>query len=751
MSNEINKKIVTITEWNDMSTSLAKVDMSKLNQVIEDGKVTESEMTYVLDKNGDGKVTHVDFSYYDAGAFRQIGNILRKHNFKIYDDLWRVKASWLIYDESYVQGVPSHFWKDETFVMSAVKEKGFALKYADISFKKDKTIVLEAVKHHGMSLQYADVSFRSDKDVVLEAVKNTGHAIQLADQTLKNNWNIALAAVRQRKCPKQAKRTTERVRDILGCGQIVQHVGDTLKNDKTFILKVVKHDGWSLKNLEHFKDDYDVVLAAVKNDGFALLHASEKLKATKEIALEAIKQDGRTLKFADASLQNDKDVVFAAVKNDSSALYHASTRLKSDREVVLAAVSFSGYALQHADPTLQNDKKIVLTAVENTGSVIQYASPALRDDKDVALAAVRNDSQALKHVGPVMKDDKDVVFAAIREGYGSSFEYAGSKLKSDKDFVFKIIKKDALAFLHGDISLRKDKDFIMKALKDGTDIFNYADPSVKEDIGFATEVVVFSWLSIHEPPHSTPWSDSARNSTWQNVAKNKIGLNQFFSDDELRTPTSFKEALNRKYNISNTMNFRSLETLKAVLTNRAIPTNDIDNGKSCIIIVPEASWYGHNLHESADKVVDRMVDLGYRVMYYEAGNEMQVRQSLESASQSGRSPADVVMFAGDGDSDQIEVGKDTLSKKMSEEHYLDTTDFIGNSAIHLNKYVKDTGDVIINTESRGREIKTGNNLANFIRNTLPKTIKVHYSNERNGIADIEINDKGRPDILFYIR
>ncbi len=40
------------------------------------------------------------------------------------------------------------------------------------------------------------------------------------------------------------------------------------------------------------KDNNDIVLTAVKKNGFALISASEKLKNDKNIVLEAVSQDG---------------------------------------------------------------------------------------------------------------------------------------------------------------------------------------------------------------------------------------------------------------------------------------------------------------------------------------------------------------------------------------------------------------------------------------------------------------------------
>ena len=55
--------------------------------------------------------------------------------------------------------------------------------------------------------------------------------------------------------------------------------------------------------------------------------------------------------------------VLAAVKQNGWALEHASPALRKDPEVVLAAVSDSGRALEYASNKLRNNREFVRTAL----------------------------------------------------------------------------------------------------------------------------------------------------------------------------------------------------------------------------------------------------------------------------------------------------------------------------------------------------------------------------------------------------
>jgi hypothetical protein len=68
------------------------------------------------------------------------------------------------------------------------------------------------------------------------------------------------------------------------------------------------------------------------------------LKNDKEVVMVAVAQDGRALRFASDALKNDKEVVMVAVAQDGRALEYASDALKNDEEVVMFAVAQGGRA-----------------------------------------------------------------------------------------------------------------------------------------------------------------------------------------------------------------------------------------------------------------------------------------------------------------------------------------------------------------------------------------------------------------------
>ena len=161
--------------------------------------------------------------------------------------------------------------------------------------------------------------------------------------------------------------------------------------------------------------DREEVLAAVKQDGYALDDADESLKKDKEIVLAAIKENGRALEYADESFRKDREIVIAAVKNSGALLEYADEPFRKDREIVLSAVKQSGSALKYADESFRMDREIVLEAVKQDGCALEYADDSFKADREVVLDAVKMPfSNALLFADDTLKADREIVLEAFK-------------------------------------------------------------------------------------------------------------------------------------------------------------------------------------------------------------------------------------------------------------------------------------------------------------------------------------------------
>lgn len=138
-------------------------------------------------------------------------------------------------------------WNDKEFVLDRVKKDGFELKYASEELKNDKEVVLEAVKAIGE---------KTELKHELENVLNRGQELELEEILLDL---VKAYAIHEYDTP------------------VGDYVSEKLRNNKEFMIEVVKQDGYALEFAgEEQKNNTEVVLEAGKQDGYALKFAGKK-------------------------------------------------------------------------------------------------------------------------------------------------------------------------------------------------------------------------------------------------------------------------------------------------------------------------------------------------------------------------------------------------------------------------------------------------------------------------------------------
>ena len=92
-------------------------------------------------------------------------------------------------------------------------------------------------------------------------------------------------------------------------------------------------------HLTHLKDDEDVVMVALQEDGGALEFISKRLRANRKFVQIAVKNDGCALKFAAFTFQRDKEIILTAINNTNHKRYIQSLIpycLKIDKDIISA-------------------------------------------------------------------------------------------------------------------------------------------------------------------------------------------------------------------------------------------------------------------------------------------------------------------------------------------------------------------------------------------------------------------------------
>eukprot|EP00403_Amphidinium_massartii_P030630 CAMPEP_0178391844 /NCGR_PEP_ID=MMETSP0689_2-20121128/11373_1 /TAXON_ID=160604 /ORGANISM="Amphidinium massartii, Strain CS-259" /LENGTH=393 /DNA_ID=CAMNT_0020012401 /DNA_START=166 /DNA_END=1347 /DNA_ORIENTATION=+ len=250
----------------------------------------------------------------------------------------------------------------KAYWMPIVSSNGRALAQVPEPLLSDRQLILAAVSQHGAALSYAPEDMRRDREVVLAAVTSSGAALRYADYSLCRDKEIVMAAVKQSR-------------------YALAYAGTRMRKDKQVILEAVRHFGTALEYADDSEDgpmyDKQIVLAAVKNTPSALEFASPPKES------------------APCNLQDDFDIVLAAVSQDGMMLKLASERLRNHRSIVLAAVQQQGLALEFASEECRADRELVEAAIRDTSEAMAYVDRDLQADGDLMRLALKSGVEAL--------------------------------------------------------------------------------------------------------------------------------------------------------------------------------------------------------------------------------------------------------------------------------------------------------------------------------------------------------------------
>ena len=149
----------------------------------------------------------------------------------------------------------------------------------------------------------------------MTAVKQNGFALQYCYRG--ENRKIVLCAIRQTG------------------GRAFEYAGPMLRcNDREIVLEAVTRNGFNLQHTSwDFQDDYDVVLAAVKQTPYAFEYAGLQARAYKDIVLEAVRRKGSNLQYTSMELRNDREIVEAAIEVCWRAGYYRGANLQDDSHI----------------------------------------------------------------------------------------------------------------------------------------------------------------------------------------------------------------------------------------------------------------------------------------------------------------------------------------------------------------------------------------------------------------------------------
>jgi len=206
------------------------------------------------------------------------------------------------------------------------------------ALQDDKEIVKAAVLANPRNLEYASETLKGDEEIVMAAVaqEGYGHMIDHASPLVKTNDEVVKAAVQSSgwdvlRYVSEIMKNPKFVEEMLQIdGRAIMHAPDLWSNTE-FMTKAVSYHGLAYTLMPTPTWDHDLALQALKTEPKAF---EWMLQVEKPFAIQAMDANGLALEYASEEFKDDFEVVRAAVINNPLAFQYASKTQKANPELI---------------------------------------------------------------------------------------------------------------------------------------------------------------------------------------------------------------------------------------------------------------------------------------------------------------------------------------------------------------------------------------------------------------------------------
>ena len=224
-------------------------------------------------------------------------------------------------------------------------------------------------------------------------------------------------------------------RAVLVDKEILDSIKRKLGENLDTLIYMLKENPMTLEFAsEQFKDNEDVVKLAVYENPEAMQFASKRLKQSKELAIFFAKTYRvEALKYVGPWLKNDGELALKLVKENGFAYQYLSERLKNLRLLVGKALKTSPSLFFDLPWKYRSDLKLANIASERDFHCYKAVTPNIKNNKTLALKVIHYNYRLYPYLSKKMREDKDIINQYKNEvkEFENNEEYREAKIDID--------------------------------------------------------------------------------------------------------------------------------------------------------------------------------------------------------------------------------------------------------------------------------------------------------------------------------
>ena len=249
-------------------------------------------------------------------------------------------------------------------------------------------------------------------------------------------------------------------------------VNEDVRNESTIFLKALEPD---------FKVD------VLRQRWMVLQYAGEKVRDDYQVIVSALRINGNALQYASERLRSEVSVVLLALESCPEALQFASRDLLNSREFIKNKILDQGYGFLCCDSEFCTDRDLVIQSIINTsGRDFELLKSSLRFDLEVIIAAINCDDEQFKYVHEVHRCSVESIKHIVERCENphsilSILWYSGLEIRAHRDIVKESVRKNPFALMLVNEEFKNDIEIVRLAVEQVPLLIKYAGYRIKKD------------------------------------------------------------------------------------------------------------------------------------------------------------------------------------------------------------------------------------------------------------------------------
>ena len=267
---------------------------------------------------------------------------------------------------------------NEKIAIAAISNYPPAYEFASFGLKMDRALLALVLDMDGMMLKHAMSNYRNDKQMVRIALRKAPAALQFASNRLQSDNEFKLG-------PTSLKFASNKERNdrnivlvfVAERGMALEYASDELKADLEVVLTAVGQNGMAIVHANlHLQTNLQVCKAALQTTPMCFKVLLPSMQVCRPVVLAAAGLGA--IKLISPEFLRDKEIVLAAIRNDGFAIQFACPELQMDREVIDAALERDLNSVAVLPKALHDDPVFMRDVLDRDPDLDIYLSARLR-------------------------------------------------------------------------------------------------------------------------------------------------------------------------------------------------------------------------------------------------------------------------------------------------------------------------------------------------------------------------------------